>query len=84
MTLEDIARAREAVCELRDAAREGRVIDFRKRDPLVLAIHAIIDHCERMDAATRANEDADLCLECCDGPHKCGCTCHRTRIGKKS
>lgn len=38
-----IEQARAAVTELRDAAREGRVIDFRKRDPLVMAIHRALD-----------------------------------------
>lgn len=41
-----LARAREAVTTLRDAAREGRVIDFRQRDPLVMAIHRALDELE--------------------------------------
>jgi hypothetical protein len=38
-----IAKAREAVTELRDAARVGRIIEFRQRDPLVIAIHRALD-----------------------------------------
>jgi hypothetical protein len=41
-----LERAREATGTLRDAAREGRVIDFRQRDPLVMAIHRAFDACE--------------------------------------
>lgn len=41
-------RARTATSTLRDAAREGRVIDFRQRDPLVMDIHNALD---RLDAA---------------------------------
>lgn len=40
---EVVDRARHAVGKLRDAVREGRRIDFRQRDPLVLAIHAALD-----------------------------------------
>jgi len=39
-------QAREATAELRDATREGRTIHFRKRDPLVLAIHDALDEAE--------------------------------------
>jgi len=42
--------ARDATTELRDAAREGLVIGFRKRDLLVLAIHRAIDAGEAADA----------------------------------
>lgn len=35
--------ARKATDALRDAAREGRVIDYRQRDPLVMAIHNALD-----------------------------------------
>jgi hypothetical protein len=38
-----ILRAREATTQLRDAARQGRVIDFRQRDALVMAIHDALD-----------------------------------------
>jgi hypothetical protein len=38
-----VARAREAVATFRDAAREGREIGFRQRDPLVVAIHRALD-----------------------------------------
>jgi hypothetical protein len=38
-----VERAKAATDELRDAAREGRVIGFRQRDPLVMAIHAALD-----------------------------------------
>src|SRR6185369_13128783 len=46
-----IERARAATGELRDAAREGRVIDFRKRDPLVAAIHDAFDELEALRAS---------------------------------
>jgi hypothetical protein len=45
---EIVSRAREATTELRDAAREGRIIDYRKRDPLVLAIHRALDRLEEV------------------------------------
>ena len=38
-----VTRAREATSQLRDAAREGRIIEFRQRDELVLAIHRALD-----------------------------------------
>ncbi len=38
-----VEKARAATTELRDAAREGRVIEFRQRDPLVMAIHRALD-----------------------------------------
>ncbi len=38
-----IERAREATRTLRDAVREGRRIDFRERDELVMAIHDALD-----------------------------------------
>lgn len=40
---ERVDAARAATTRLRDAARTGRVIDFRERDPLVLAIHRALD-----------------------------------------
>jgi len=43
---EIISRARAAVSELRDATREGRILDFRQRDPLVMAIHRALDLAE--------------------------------------
>jgi len=39
-------RTRAATTTLRDAAREGRRIDFRERDPLVMAIHDALDALE--------------------------------------
>lgn len=47
-----ITRAREATSTLRDAAREGRIIDFRKRDPLVAVIHEVIDLAEKQVGET--------------------------------
>jgi hypothetical protein len=41
-----IDRARRATDQLRDAAREGRVIHFRQRDDLVMAIHEALDALE--------------------------------------
>lgn len=38
-----IEKAREATSALRDAVREGRRIDFRQRDELVMAIHHALD-----------------------------------------
>lgn len=38
-----IEQAREATGTLRDAVRAGRVIDFRERDPLIVAIHRALD-----------------------------------------
>ncbi len=38
-----IKLARQAVTELRDATREGLCLDFRRRDPLVMAIHNALD-----------------------------------------
>lgn len=52
-----IEHARAATSELRDAAREGRVIDFRRRDPLVLAIHAAIDRAEELLAPAPTKAD---------------------------
>lgn len=46
-----IVRARVATDVLRDAVREGRVLDFRQRDPLVLAIHNALDELEALLAA---------------------------------
>lgn len=43
-----IERARSATTELRDAARDGHVIDYRRRDALVMAIHDVIDLCEEL------------------------------------
>jgi len=43
-----IDNARNATSELRDAAREGREIGFRKRDPLVMAIHNALDKLEAL------------------------------------
>jgi hypothetical protein len=38
-----VERAREAVGVFRDATREGRLIGFRQRDPLIAAIHDALD-----------------------------------------
>lgn len=46
-----LERAREATGTLRDAAREGRVIDFHQRDPLVMAIHKALDRLEALLAS---------------------------------
>ena len=46
MSKKIIEDARRAVTELRDAAREGRIIEFWQRDPLVMAIHKAIDIAE--------------------------------------
>lgn len=43
-----IDRARQATTALRDAAREGRVIEFRQRDELVIAIHKALDLLEEL------------------------------------
>ena len=40
---QQVELARAAVEKLRDATREGRVIEFRQRDPLVMAIHDALD-----------------------------------------
>ncbi len=42
-----ILRARAATSTLRDAAREGRVLDHFTRDPLVVTIHNALDLAER-------------------------------------
>jgi len=46
VTTQQIEAARQAVTELRDAARLGRVIEFRQRDPLVWVLHRVIDFAE--------------------------------------
>lgn len=43
-----IERAKLATNELRDAAREGRVIHFRQRDELVMAIHNALNQLEAL------------------------------------
>lgn len=48
-----LERAREATGTFRDAAREGRVIEFRQRDPLVIAIHRALDELEALLASQR-------------------------------
>lgn len=60
--LQLIERARKATSELRDAAREGRVIDFRKRDPLVLDIHHALDLAEELVAASTSSAPVDQIL----------------------
>ncbi len=45
-----IEKARAATTTLRDASRLGTIIEFRQRDPLVMAIH------DALDAALRASE----------------------------
>ena len=51
-----LEKATAATNELRDAARQGRVIEFRQRDPLVLDIHAAFDELERLLAELTAAE----------------------------
>ena len=55
-----VQKARDATTALRDAAREGRVMDFRERDPLVMAIHSALDAIERL-AQARAEERERIC-----------------------
>jgi hypothetical protein len=43
-----IEAARQATTELRDAARTGRIIEFRQRDPLVAVIHDALDELEKV------------------------------------
>lgn len=66
-TRAELKRARNAVDELRDAARLGRVIDFRERDPLVLAIHRVIDAAESFAARPVAVPAPPVTPE-----HRCG------------
>jgi hypothetical protein len=58
---EKIAAAREATGQLRDAARVGRVIHFRERDELVMAIHSALDALDALLADPVAPAD-----RCCD------------------
>lgn len=46
-----LTKARAATDELRDAARLGRFIEFRQRDPLVLVIHQAFDRLEALLAS---------------------------------
>lgn len=41
-------RAREAVTAMRDACRDGIVLNHHRRDPLVVSAHAIIDRAETL------------------------------------
>jgi hypothetical protein len=58
---EMIRRGREAITTFRDAAREGRIIDFRQRDPLVDVLHRSLDALEQ--AASQAAEIERLTKE---------------------
>jgi hypothetical protein len=50
--MSELTQARAAVSTLRDAVREGRVIEFRERDELVIAIHRALDHVEAQPTLT--------------------------------
>ena len=41
-------QARRAIDTFRDATREGRILDFRQRDPLVVVLHAVVDRYEEL------------------------------------
>jgi hypothetical protein len=49
--------ARTATGTLRDAAREGREIGFRQRDPLVMAIHQALDKLEELALPVLPQDD---------------------------
>jgi len=51
-----IARGRRAIDTLRDATREGRIINVRQRDPLVLDLHAVLDAVVDLHAALAQSE----------------------------
>lgn len=53
MSKDEIELARQATHRLRDAARTGQIIEFRERDPLVMAIHKVIDYAEKHLEAQR-------------------------------
>lgn len=52
-----IKKAREAVDALRDGVRAGVYYDHHTRDPLVMAIHKVIDFAEALGAAPDAEKD---------------------------
>jgi len=54
--LRQLEKARDAVTQLRDAVRVGQIIEFRQRDPLVLAIHRALDHLAALLDAARPSE----------------------------
>jgi hypothetical protein len=70
------AQAREAVGTLRDAVREGRRIDFRGCDELVMAIHNALDLVFCADCKVGAATDP---LQDCDWP-MCGCDPHADKV----
>jgi hypothetical protein len=54
-----LTEARRAVDALRDATRSGLRLDFRQRDPLVMAIHHALDHLEALPL------EVEHLTECC-------------------
>jgi len=60
----NIEQARLAITTFRDAAREGREINFRQRDPLVAMLHAALDELEQANATiTRLQAERDKWLK---------------------
>ncbi len=52
-----LRRARAATDQLRDAAREGRMLHFHQRDPLVMDIHRAFDALERLSSPTKEHAE---------------------------